>query len=91
MTSMEIAALIGATIALLGALQAWLVSMTVKHSNALNGLMPPRIAAGADVRIAADHVAREETATPVAPADPSPELLALRARLHALGQPTPHP
>lgn len=55
MTSQEIAALVGAAVALLTALQGWLIARSVKHENAINGVMSARITDGANAAIAADQ------------------------------------
>lgn len=58
MTDTEIALLVGAVIGLIGALQGWLVSKTIKHGQALNGDMDQRIKTGATSAIVAYHEAR---------------------------------
>src|ERR1039458_3711267 len=55
MTVQETAALVGALVGLFGAIQAWLVGRSINHGNQLNGLMAPRIAAGAAAVVVADQ------------------------------------
>lgn len=64
MTAQETALLIGALVGLFGAIQAYLVANSVDHSRKLDGLMAPRIQAGAETAIALDHGARNEPPTP---------------------------
>jgi len=72
MTAQETAILIGALVGLFTAFQAWLAAQTValkdaskEHSAQLNGLMAPRIQAGAETAIALDHSIRSEAPSPV--------------------------
>jgi hypothetical protein len=57
MTAQETQVLIGALVGLFGALQAWLSYKAVNHDQKLDGLMAPRIAAGAAAVVQADKVA----------------------------------
>ena len=57
MTTQETQVLIGALVGLFGALQAWLSYKAVNHDQKLDGLMAPRIAAGAAAVVQADKVA----------------------------------
>ena len=84
-------AIVGVVIGLLTALQAWLVNKARVHTNQLDGVLTGRIQTGAQVAIAADHVARGNAPTvtvdPVAVA----RIAALQAELADLqaGKPLP--
>lgn len=81
MNAQETGLFVGALVGLLGALQAWLVSRTVTHDKQLNGMMTPRIAAGASNVVAADHAARGDTATVDTVASRAEHIAALQAEL----------
>lgn len=93
MTAQETSLLIGALIALMGALQGWLVVKARDHDNKLDGLLDPRIASTASQAIVLDHAARAEVPTPVTvvavPADPvkASRIAALHAELAELTKP----
>jgi len=84
MTQTEIAALVSAVIALLAALQAWLVTKALVHTNQLDGVMTGRIQTGAAVAIAADHTARGQVVTPVTDPVVAARIAALQAELAQL-------
>ena len=84
MTSQEIAALVGALVGLMTALQVWLVNRTVVHGNQLNGVLTGRITAGANSAIAADHTARGQAVTPVTDPVAAAGIAALQAELAQL-------
>lgn len=81
MTSQEIAALVGALVGLITALQVWLVNRTVVHGNQLNGVLTGRITAGANAAIAADQAARVQ---PVPDPTKAARIAALQAELASL-------
>lgn len=84
MTADQTAALVGAIIGVLVALQAWLVSRTVQHGNLLNGDMDRRIAAGAKAAVANDHAVRGEAPSPATNAATAARIAALREELATL-------
>jgi hypothetical protein len=84
-TSQETAALVAAILTLLGTCNTWLVARSIQHSRQLNGLMTPRITAGAEKAIAQDHVDRSEAASPTPEALIQARRVALKAELEALG------
>jgi hypothetical protein len=77
MTPIETTAVVTAGLSLMAALQAWLTANSLSHGKQLNGLMAPRIAAGAAAVAVVDHAIRGEPATLV----PSPAVLARIASL----------
>jgi len=81
MTSQEIAALVGALVGLITALQVWLVNRTVVNGNQLNGVLTGRITAGANAAIAADQAARVQ---PVPDPTKAARIAALQAELASL-------
>ena len=89
MTSQEIAALVGALVGLMTALQVWLVNRAVVHGNQLNGVLTGRITAGANSAIAADHTARGQLATPATDPVASARIAALQAEIASLQAGTP--
>jgi len=71
MTTQETTALVAALVGLFGALQAWLTYKAVNHDQKLDGLMAPRIAAGA--------AAVQAATTAAAAAQPALDSAAARA------------
>ena len=84
MTQTEIAATVSAVIALMAALQAWLVNKAIVHTSQLDGVMTGRIQTGAAVAIAADHTARGNTPTTVTDPVAAARIAALQAELAQL-------
>ena len=84
MTQTEIAALVSAVIALLAALQAWLVNKAIVHTNQLDGVLTGRIQTGAQAAIAADHTARGNTPTVITDPVAAARIAALQAELAQL-------
>jgi hypothetical protein len=87
MTSVQTAALVSALITLFGAVQAWLVSRTYQHGKQLNGLMGPRITAGANAAIQADHLNRAEAIPSTLSVANQTRIAALEAELATLKAP----
>jgi hypothetical protein len=63
MSDADIHVLVGILAGLFTLYQAWLGRKAVDHTQKLDGLMEPRIRAGAETAIAADHAARDEKHT----------------------------
>jgi hypothetical protein len=84
MTASETQVLIGALVGLFGALQAWLSYKAVNHDQKLDGLMAPRIAAGAAAVVAADKATQAAQPAVDTVAARAAHIAALQAELAAL-------
>ena len=84
MTVQETAALVGALVGLFGAIQAWLVGRSINHGNQLNGLMAPRIAAGAAAVVVADQAAQAALPAAASADAKAAHIAALQAELGSL-------
>jgi hypothetical protein len=84
MTPLEISMVVGVLVGVFAALQGWIVSKTVSHSQQLNGLMAPRIAEGAAAVAVVDHAMRGEEATKTTNPKAAAQLADLKERLAAL-------
>lgn len=84
MTQTEVAALVSAVIALMAALQAWLVNKAIVHTTQLDGVLTGRIQTGAAFAIAADHTARGNLPTPIVDPVAAARIAALQFELAEL-------
>src|ERR1035437_11194775 len=84
MTASETQVLIGALVGLFGALQAWLSYKAVNHDQKLDGLMGPRIAAGAAAVVVADQQAQAALPAAASADARSAHIVALEAELVSL-------
>lgn len=86
MTPNETGMLVGAIVGLFGALQAWLSYKAVNHDRKLDGLMAPRIAAGAAAVVVADKAAQAAMPAAASADARAAHITALRAELAALAE-----
>jgi len=89
MTAQETSVLIGAIVGLFGALQAWLSYKAINHDQKLDGLMAPRIAAGAAAVVVADQAAQAAQPAVDSAAARVAHVAALQAELALLAPPKP--
>lgn len=88
MTANETQMLVGAVVAVLTALQVWLVNRAVVHGQALDGVMTGRIAVGAAAVVKADQAAQAAIAAPAVDPVKSARIAALRMELAGLDSST---